>query len=79
MGEQLILEGLAQDLNTLPAGTQLQIGTEAVVELVKPRTGCDRFEAIQGLSPSLIQLRMGMMARVLRGGSIAVGDEVKIL
>jgi MOSC domain-containing protein YiiM len=79
MGEQLIVDGLVQDLNTLPAGTQLQIGTQAVIELVKPRTGCERFEAIQGQSPSKVQARMGVMARVLTGGAIQVGDGVKIL
>jgi MOSC domain-containing protein YiiM len=55
------------------------VGAEAVIELVKPRTGCDRFEAIQGHPPSEAAGRMGVMARVLRSGSIQVGDEVKIL
>ena len=36
------------DINALEAGTRLQLGDSAVIEVIKPRTGCDRFEAIQG-------------------------------
>ena len=66
-------------MNTLNAGDQVQIGDEARIEIVKPRTGCERFEHIQGLSPSLVQGRMGMMAKVVTPGVIRVGDAVKVL
>ena len=79
MGEQIIVGGLAQNLNNLPAGTQLQFGDQAIVEIVKPRTGCDRFEAIQSKHPSAAAGRLGMMARVVAGGSIRVGDSIKIM
>ena len=69
MGEQIIVSGLAQNLNAMPEGTQLQFGDEAIIEIVKPRTGCDRFEAIQGKPPSTAADRLGMMARVLQGGT----------
>jgi MOSC domain-containing protein YiiM len=77
MGEQLTLKGL--DVNALNPGDQIQLGDEARIEIVKARTGCERFEHIQGKSPSLVQGRMGQMAKVVAGGVIRVGDPVKVL
>jgi MOSC domain-containing protein YiiM len=77
MGEQLRFSGL--DLNSLPAGTRLQIGAQAVIELIKPRTGCDRFEHIQGKPAAEAAGRMGHMAAVIVPGEIRVGDLVSVL
>lgn len=77
MGEQLVFAGL--DVDALAPGDRVQIGAEAVVEILKPRTGCDRFEAIQGRPASTVQGRLGMMARVVAGGPIRVGDSLKVL
>ena len=77
MGEQIIISGL--NINDLEAGSRLQIGEQAVVELVTPRTGCDRFEAIQGLPPASAAGRLGMMCRVTQSGPIQIGDSIKIL
>ncbi len=77
MGEQIVFSGL--DVNSLSAGDRVQIGDEAVVEIIKPRTGCDRFEAIQGRPAASVQGRIGMMARVVTSGPIRVGDSVKVL
>src|SRR4051794_35123694 len=48
MGEQLVIAGL--DAEVLVEGTQLQLGGTAVIEIGIPRTGCSRFEYIQGTS-----------------------------
>jgi MOSC domain-containing protein YiiM len=77
MGEQLTLKGL--DVNALNPGDQIQLGEAARIEILKARTGCDRFEHIQGKSPDLVQGRMGMMARVVADGVIQVGDPVRVL
>jgi MOSC domain-containing protein YiiM len=77
MGEQLLLSGL--DVDGLPAGARLQIGSEAVIELIKPRTGCDRFELIQGKLATEAAGRMGYMAMVVVPGEIRVGDAVSVL
>jgi MOSC domain-containing protein YiiM len=77
MGEQIAIEGL--DVNRLSAGARLRLGSEAVVEVNEPRTGCDRFERIQGKFKGLVSGRLGVMARVVQGGSIAVGDEVTLV
>ncbi|HLV37502.1 MAG TPA: MOSC domain-containing protein [Spirillospora sp.] len=79
MGEQIVISGLAENLNSLPEGTQLQIGAQAVIEVGEPRTGCERFEAIQGKHPDTAAGRLGVMARVVKGGVIHVGDSVQIL
>lgn len=77
MGEQLVLKGL--DVNTLNPGDQIQLGADVHIEVLEPRTGCDRFQRIQGKSPKLVQGRMGIMAKVVAGGVIRVGDPVKVL
>jgi MOSC domain-containing protein YiiM len=74
LGEQIVVRGL--DVDALPGGTRLQFGDSAVIEVVKLRTGCDRFEAIQGKSAKDAQGRLGIMARVVTGGTVRVGDPV---
>lgn len=77
MGEQLIISGL--DLVDLEPGTRVQIGTDAQIEVIEQRNGCERFEHIQGKSPSLAQRRLGVMAGVVQGGVIRVGDSVQVV
>lgn len=77
MGEQIIVRGL--DVNTLAGGTRLQFGDSAVIEVVKPRTGCEWFQQVQGKSRDLVQGRMGVMAMVISGGRVHVGDAVRVL
>jgi MOSC domain-containing protein YiiM len=77
LGEQIVIAGLPVESRT--AGTQLQIGESAVISLGIPRTGCARFEHIQQRSKQSAAGRLGMMARVVAGGEIAVGDQVTVL
>jgi len=77
MGEQIGIRGL--DVGRLAEGDGLQIGAQARVEIVSHRTGCERFEHLQGKSPRLAAGRMGVMAKVVADGAIRVGDPVKVL
>ncbi len=79
MGEQLMIDGV--DLAALQAGDRLQLGAVAVVEMTDFRKGCVRFEAIQGQPNPTAQQpdALGIMARVVVGGPIAVGDAVLIM
>jgi MOSC domain-containing protein YiiM len=77
MGEQLIVARLAVD--SLPAGTRLQLGASACIEIVEPRTGCAKFERHQGKLRQEASGRLGLMARVVTGGPIRVGDPVRLL
>lgn len=79
MGEQIVVGGLGENLNALAEGTRLQFGEHAIIEVVEPRTGCDRFEAIQHKHPKAAAGRLGVMARVVHSGAIRVGDPIKIL
>lgn len=76
MGEQIVVAGI--DPTTIAAGTRVQIG-EAVVEVTLPRTGCDRFESIQGKPKQTVKGRLGVLVRVVAGGTVAVGDPVRVI
>jgi MOSC domain-containing protein YiiM len=77
MGEQLVVSGVAID--RLAPGTRLRLGEEAIIEVIKPRTGCDRLRSIRGCTPAQVAGRLGVMARVLRGGAIRVGDAAELV
>ena len=77
IGEQLIIRGVP--LEQLANETVLQIGETARVRLVKPRTGCDKFERYQSKSREGATGRLGMMAEVVTGGRIRLGDAVEPL
>ncbi|HLK57300.1 MAG TPA: MOSC domain-containing protein [Chthonomonadaceae bacterium] len=77
LGEQLILADV--EIDSLPPGTRLQIGDAACVELTEPRTGCGKFERHQGKLRQEAAGRLGMMARVVIGGEVAVGDPVTVV
>ena|SRR5438132_2006904 len=77
MGEQLILSGV--DVDRLVARTRVQLGDQAVIEVIKRRTGCDRLRRIQGCTPADVAGQLGVMARVLIGGAIHVGDAASVV
>jgi MOSC domain-containing protein YiiM len=77
LGEQLTIAGL--EVEALPSGTRLQIGATACVELTEPRTGCATFERHQSKPRQEAAGRLGMMAQVVEGGMIRVGDPVRVL
>lgn len=74
LGEQIIVAGV--DLAALPDGTRLHLGESAVVEITMLRTGCSRYGQLKGDYAEDVPL--GVMARVLQGGAVAVGDAVRI-
>lgn len=73
LGEQVVVAGLPPA--AMAPGARLRLG-DAVIEVTLPRTGCGRFESIQGKPKSSVVGRLGVMARVVAGGDIRVGDEV---
>jgi MOSC domain-containing protein YiiM len=85
MGENITTRGL--DLLSLPAGTRLRIGPEAVLELTGLRNPCKQLNGIQkGLmaatldrSPDGTLIRKaGVMAIVLAGGEVRPGDQITV-
>ena len=61
----------------LPPGARLRLGAAAVLEIVKGRNGCTRLEAAQGQTIAGLG-PIGVLARVVEGGEIGVGDEVAV-
>lgn len=76
MGEQIVINGI--DLSALKSGDRLRFGETAVAEMVLARTGCDRFEHIQQHPKGSVRGRLGIMAKVVVGGEIRVGDAVAV-
>ena len=86
-GDNLVVE-LGLDAATLPPGSRLAIGSEAVVEITEePHTGCAKFSARFGSdalkfvnSPEGRALRLrGVNARVVTPGTISTGDPIRRL
>lgn len=77
LGENLIIADL--DLRTLERGTQLRLGEHVVVRIIVPRTGCAKLHGIDARMPDSVQGRVGVMAEVVQGGRITVGDPVAVL
>lgn len=76
LGEQIVLAGL--EPAALTEGARLKLG-EAVIEVGILRTGCARFEMIQGKPRKESKGRLGVLATVVTGGEVAVGDLVAVL
>lgn len=85
LGENITTRGI--DLVNLPRGTMLHLGREAIIEVTGLRNPCGQIEqfrpgmlkAVLGKGPDgAIVRKAGVMAIVIRGGDIAVGDEVRV-
>jgi MOSC domain-containing protein YiiM len=84
LGENVLTAGL--DLELMPLGTVLTLGPSVKVELTALRTPCvliDRFRA--GLKQQMIvelpdrpKYRCGVMATVLTGGKVSIGDVITV-
>lgn len=74
-GENLVVEGI--DLRLLPVGTLLRCG-DVLLELTQIGKECHSHCAIYHKMGDCIMPREGVFARVLTGGTIAVGDEMAV-
>lgn len=67
------------ELMRLPAGTQLKLGNDVVLELTKQCAPCSRMEELRPGLLKEIAGRRGMLARVIVGGKICRGDAIQIV
>ncbi len=75
--ENLTTEGI--ELFTLPIGTRLRVGSEAVLEISQIGKECHDGCAIRQLVGQCVMPREGVFARVIKGGVVRPGDEIAIL
>ncbi len=75
-GENLVVEGF--DLRKIPVGSRFQIG-DALLELTQIGKECHSHCAIFHAVGDCIMPREGVFTKVLKGGSIKVGDEIQLL
>ncbi|WP_411698740.1 MOSC domain-containing protein [Conyzicola sp.] len=85
LGENVTTSGV--DLLTLPLGTRLHLGSDAVVEVTGLRSPCSKINAYQGgLMKALVGKdddgsiirKSGVMSTVISGGAVMPGDTVRV-
>lgn len=84
IGENITTRGI--DLLSLPRGTRLHVGGDAVVELTGLRTPCKQIERFQpGLLAAVSQdtngnpfFKSGIMGIVVKGGVVKAGDAIRV-
>jgi len=73
--ENLTTQGV--DLASLPVGTRLSIGQDAVLEVTQIGKECHTGCAIFRQVGKCIMPKEGVFARVIRGGVVKAGDELR--
>lgn len=66
------------DLMSLPKATRLQIG-DAILETTLACAPCSMVDDVRMGLQGELQGKRGMLARVVQGGEIRVGDEIRVL
>ena len=75
--ENITTEGIS--LSTLPIGTQLKMGKEAVIEITKIGKECHNECEIKRLAGDCVMPREGIFGKVVKGGKIFKNDEIDTL
>ena len=86
MGENITTRGL--DLLSLPAGTRLRLGAEAIVEITGLRNPCAQLDGLQmGLMAAVLDRdvegrivrKAGVMGIVVASGDVRPADPIQII
>ncbi|MFQ5934279.1 MAG: MOSC domain-containing protein [Dehalococcoidia bacterium] len=75
--ENITTRGMA--LYQLQPGARLSIGSDVVLEVTEPCEPCQRMEDIRPGLREQLKGRRGMLSRVVEGGTVSVGDTIKVL
>lgn len=67
------------DLVSLPIGTKIAIGTEALGEVTQIGKECHTRCAIYHQAGDCVMPKEGIFIKVLNGGTVKVGDEVRVI
>ncbi|NEX20706.1 MOSC domain-containing protein [Thiorhodococcus mannitoliphagus] len=85
MGENITTRGI--DLLSLPQGTELTVGAQVVIQLTGLRSPCAQLDAYRpGLMAAVLDHdpdgrlihKAGVMGVVVNGGTLAVGDAIRV-
>ncbi|HWJ03172.1 MAG TPA: MOSC domain-containing protein [Verrucomicrobiae bacterium] len=75
--ENLTTKGI--NLYTLPVGTKLSIGSEALGEVTQIGKECHTRCAIYYQAGDCVMPKEGIFVRIINGGKVSVGDKVEVL
>ncbi len=75
--ENLTVEGL--DLVSLPIGTRLVVGKGVILEVTQIGKECHTGCAILRQIGKCVMPKEGIFARVVKGGAVKAGDELKVV
>ncbi len=74
--ENLTTEGI--DLVSLPVGTRMSIGKQVILEVTQIGKECHTKCAIYQQVGKCIMPEEGVFAKVIRGGTVRVGDKIEV-
>jgi len=74
--ENITCEGIV--LNTLPVGTRLCVGQNVILEISQIGKECHSGCAIMKQTGKCIMPKEGVFAKVIKGGEISSGDNIKV-
>ena len=75
--ENITTQGIV--LTTIPIGTRLQVGNEAVLEMTQIGKECHAGCQIRNLVGDCIMPREGVFTRVIHAGTVKAGDKITII
>ena len=75
--ENITTENL--DLVSLPVGTKMTLGKDVLLEVTQIGKECHTRCAIYYQAGDCVMPKEGIFARVLQGGKVSVGDEIRAL
>jgi MOSC domain-containing protein YiiM len=67
------------ELSSLAAGQRIALGDQTVLRISKPCAPCSRMEEIRPGLQQELEGRRGMLAFVVEGGAVEVGDAIRVL
>ncbi|MCF6157180.1 MAG: MOSC domain-containing protein [wastewater metagenome] len=76
-GENIVTEGI--ELKSLPVGTLLRIGKDIMLRVTQIGKLCHDRCAIYYKAGDCIMPREGIFAEIIKGGTVNVGDDIRIL
>ena len=74
--ENLTTEGIA--LVLIPVGTEVSVGEEAILKISQIGKECHSGCAIVQQTGKCIMPKEGVFAKVIRGGTVRIGDQIRI-